>query len=312
MIILNNLEDLPEFDFQTVVTLGNFDGIHLGHRHIINSCVFQAKKINGKSVVVTYDHQNSALYHSDRDFIYLNHEKIKILENVGVDYLVLIPFSDEVKNITARKFLFEIIKKQLNAAIIIIGYDHHFGKNREGNIGYLKKYEEVLNYRVIQIEPVIYDNKIISSSRIRNEIATGDFKAANEMLGYPYHITGKVMRGFGRGKITGFPTANIKIPFRKLIPSEGVYIANIEYNNKKYKSLVNIGKNPTFNNENLSIEAHILNFSENLYDKNLTVFFAAKIRNEKKFSSVEELHQQIENDIKFANEYYGNFEKPVF
>ncbi|MDH4200405.1 MAG: bifunctional riboflavin kinase/FAD synthetase [Spirochaetia bacterium] len=304
MVVFNNLHEIENIGYPGVITLGNFDGIHLGHRKIIQKCMEESARINGKCVVVTYDHQNSALFKGNPEFIYMNHEKINILENIGVDYLLLLPFSEEIKNITADEFLTGLLINKLNAQIIIIGYDHHFGKNREGDIDYLKKRAHHFGYSVIQIEPVLYENKIISSSRIRSDLVLGNIKHANAQMGLPYFISGQIVHGFNRGKLTGFPTANIKYSGKKLLPAEGVYLAEIYFSQNTFSGIVNIGYNPTFNNDKLSIEVHILNFRENLYGENITVYFLEKIREEMKFDNIDDLKRQINTDINFAKKYF--------
>ncbi|MDH4263628.1 MAG: bifunctional riboflavin kinase/FAD synthetase [Spirochaetia bacterium] len=306
MNVIYDLDHIKKSDLPGVVTLGNFDGIHLGHKKIITRCIEEAKTINGPSIVVSYDHQRSAIFKDHREFITSTAEKIEILQNLGVDILILIPFSEKVKNMRADEFLKELLIHKLNTRIIVIGYDHHFGKNREGNIHYLKNRADEFNYKVIQIEPVYYMDRIISSSRIRSDLVMGDIKKINEQLGSQYQIFGKVVKGFQRGNITGFPTANIQISDNKLLPIDGVYygIIKIPSQNITRTCVINIGKNPTFNNNKLSVEVHILDFAANIYDTPVQIYFVGRLRDEKKFDNIENLKIQIKDDIEIARTFF--------
>jgi len=313
MRVIYDLESLEKSDVYGVVTLGNFDGIHRGHRSIIQRCIDEAEKIQGRSIVVSYDHQNSAVFHHHREFITTTGEKIEILENLGVDTLILIPFSEKIKNMTADDFLSDLLVKKLNARVIVIGYDHHFGKNREGDIDYLRNRSREFQYEVIQMEPVYYLDRIISSSRIRSDLVMGQLNKVSDQLGYDYMILGKVVAGYNRGMAIGFPTANISVSEKKLLPLDGVFAgkAQIEINGQKTvkNCVVNIGKNPTFQNKKISVEVHLLDlspdFSPNLYDQQIRVSLLVRLRDEKKFENVEALKNQIRNDIEKAQTIFG-------
>jgi riboflavin kinase/FMN adenylyltransferase len=302
MKVIFDLDQIERMNLPGVVTLGNFDGIHQGHRKIITRCIDEAKKINGQSIVVTYDHQTSAIFKSHREFITLTDEKIEILKKLGVDVLILIPFSEKIKNMRADDFLKQLLIDKLNTRIIVIGYDHRFGKDREGNIHYLESRSGEFNYEVIQIDPVYYMDRIISSSRIRSVLVMGDIQKVNEQLGSPYVVFGSVVRGHQRGQLTGFPTANIHISENKLLPVDGVYFGKLELetNSVLLPCVVNIGKNPTFDNNKISVEVHVLDFSENLYDLPVHIYFLGRLRDEKKFDGIESLKKQIQTDVELA------------
>lgn len=308
MIVIDNLDDIQPLADSGVITLGNFDGIHLGHKEIISRCVNEAGHINGKSIVVTYDHQSSALFKGNHEFISLNTEKIEILKNLNVDILILIPFSEKIKNLQAEDFLRDILIKKLNTRIIVIGYDHHFGKNREGNIDFLKSRSAELKFDVIQIPPVYYKNRIISSSRIRSDLVIGNIQGVNDQLGSPYIMSGKVVHGDKRGRIIGFPTANVLVSDKKIIPADGVYAGKIDTGSGLFPCVINIGNNPTFDKKKFSIEVHILDYSGTLYDTLVMVLFLCRIRNETRFDGVDQLKHQIQQDINFARDYLKNFE----
>lgn len=310
MEVFHNISDISNLPKPAVITLGNFEGIHNGHRKIIETCINEARKIGAHCVVVTYDHSRSVIFKERPEFIYVVRERIRLIESLGVDYLLLIPFSEEIKNIAAKDFLQSLLIEKLKAKLIIIGYDHRFGKNREGNIDFLREYSAEFGYDVRQMEPVEYEGRIISSSRIRSNLVMGDIEKANAQLGCPYHITGTVTKGFQRGTQIGFPTANIETPARKLIPAEGVYAGQIELDDKrKYFSVINIGHNPTFNNKKLTVEAHILDFNESIYDKEVTLYLLKKIRDEVKFKDSATLTDQIYRDIHDAAIYFKSLKK---
>ena len=299
MQIFTNLSEIgSEFKSGSVVTLGNFDGLHLAHRALIEKLRAESNLRKLPSVLVTY-YPNPAIVlgkNKDLKYIYSEEKKISLLETMGIDYLIVVPFTLELSELTAYKYIREILHELLNAKHIILGYNHFFGKNREGDFDFLNKFATEFSFSVSKLDPVYIGNEKISSSYLRNVLLEGDIEKANNILGIPFSIKGSVVHGDKRGRTIGFPTANLKINEMQLIPGNGVYCGYIDYETVIYSAMTNIGIRPTFGELNRSFEINILDFKQDLYDKDLEFFFLRKIREEKKFSGVEELKTQLEND----------------
>lgn len=285
----------------SAVTIGTFDGVHLGHQKILKQLKEGAESIQGESVIFTfYPHPRMVLFPDDDSLKLLSteEEKRELLDKFGVDHLVIQPFTKEFSRITYIEYVRDILVTRLKVKKLIIGYNHHFGRNREGTFEELKKLAPVYGFELEKI-PAQDINKVeISSTKIRKALDAGDVRTANKFLGYDYGMTGKVVRGKGLGKGLGYPTANIQIENKyKLIPANGVYAVMVNYNEKQYKGMMNIGVNPTVTaNGPKTIEVNIFDFDKEIYDEKIRIFFKEKLRDEKKFSSMEELKKAIDGD----------------
>lgn len=282
-----------------VATIGNFDGVHLGHQQIFRKIVREARQCQSKSVVITFDpHPKSVLHPEKRPFYLLTtlDEKLKLIKSLEIDGVMLIPFSLEFSKTTATDFVCRILWEQLRIKKIFIGHDYTFGRGKEGNEEFLARYGKKLGFRVDVTNAVKVGDIIISSTRIRNAICDGDVRLAGSLLGRPYNLKGSVAGGYKRGTQLGFPTANLD-PEKLLLPREGVYAVVVELNGKRYQGVLNIGRNPTFGNENLTVELHILDFSDDIYGEKLELFFIDRIREEIRFDNPESLADQIRSDV---------------
>lgn len=301
MRIHTDFSDFKE-DLKTVVTIGTFDGVHLGHQSIISKLKESAKAIGGQSVILTfYPHPRMVLYPEDHGLQLLNtpEEKAALLEKAGIDHLMIYPFSLDFSRISAYDYVRNLLVNGLKAQKVIVGYDHRFGRNREGDFSTLQEWAEMLNFETEEIPAKDIDEVNISSTKIRTCLLEGDISTATAFLGYEYQLKGKVIHGAKKGRTIGFPTANIEVNYRyKLIPGNGVYAVKVAIAGIMHKGVMNIGVRPTVDNENkLHLEVHIFNFDQSIYDQDIEVFFIEKLRDEKKFGSIDELQEQIAVDI---------------
>jgi riboflavin kinase / FMN adenylyltransferase len=286
----------------TVVTLGIFDGVHRGHRALIDYLVSVAQKKNCESVVITFSpHPRIVLEPENANLYFLTtmEEKTALLEKAGIDHLVVIEFNREFSSIPACDFIRDILFKKIGTRHLIIGYNHHFGRRGEGDINTIRQCSEDLGFIVEQVQGFRTGDGAVSSSVIREALLKGDLDDANRWLGYCYSVSGTVIEGKKIGRTLGFPTANI-LPDsgNKLIPCNGVYAVEVIVDNKIYPGMLNIGSNPTVN-DNISfrsIEVNILGFDEDIYGKRITVVFRYRLRDEKKFNGLEQLTEQMETD----------------
>ena len=298
------------YDFKptkkTIVTLGTFDGVHIGHQKIIEKLLQNAKEYNCESLILTFFPHPRMVLQEDSDIKLLNtiDEKSVLLDKLGLDNLIIHPFDKEFSQLSAEEFVKKILVDTFNIQKIIIGYDHRFGRNRTANIDDLILYGEKFGFEVEQISAQEINEVSISSTKIRNAILDGNMALANEYLGYNYNLSGIVSQGKQLGRTIGFPTANLKIPEEyKLIPKNGVYIVKSILNQITVFGIMNIGVNPTVNGENLSIEVHFLDFDADLYDEKITISIIDRIRDEQKFESVALLKLQLEKDKNTALSY---------
>jgi riboflavin kinase / FMN adenylyltransferase len=306
MEVIIGIESLPTFKMP-VITTGTFDGIHVGHRKILNRVIEKSKAIGGESVLVTFHpHPRLVLFPEDNDLRLLNtlSEKQELLEKMGLDKVLIIPFDGAFSRMKANEYVEVFLKKTLNVHTLIVGYDHHFGRNREGNYALLKPMSVQLNFDLEEIPAQDIDQIKVSSTKIRQALNVGDVKTAAEFLTYPYSISGKVEHGEGRGKGLGFPTANISLNNEpKLIPANGVYAALVKTTNQLFKAMVNIGHRPTFEpNQDRKIEVHLFDFDGDLYDKTIAVKFIDRLREEIPFPGAEALQFQLKQDALKAKE----------
>ena len=309
MVIYKNLNTIHHLD-KSVLTIGSFDGMHLGHMEIIKDVKLKADKKNIPSVVITFDpHPKSILQsHVQENWCILTStdKKLELLEQKGIDYVLLVPFDLEFAKITAQDFMDSFIVEYFNPDDIVIGYDHHFGNKREGNAEFLKKQSKKNNFNVHVIEPLTIDDISVSSTQIREHIQNCDIKAANNYLGWEYEISGVVVKGEGIGKELEFPTANIMPDHQnQLIPGQGAYCVDAVVCNKTYPGMCNIGNRPTFydGGENV-IEVHLITEDAlSLLDEKIKVTFKIFIRKEKKYGNKTELVRQLELDRQICLSY---------
>ena len=299
---MNVYRHINEFSSEknVVLTTGTFDGVHLGHKKIIDQVVQIAQKINGESVLLTFfPHPRMVLYPESNDLKLLNtiDERLELLRQTGIDHLIIHPFSMEFSRITSLDFVRDILVKKLNTKKLVIGYDHHFGKNREGSFEHLKEYGPLYGFEVEEIPAQEIQQINISSTKIRKSLLIGEIQAANQFLGYHYFINGTVVEGSKVGRQIGFPTANIEVDEDyKLIPANGVYAVKIKIEDNNYSGMLNIGTRPTIKEGDVTIEVNIFNFNQEIYNKPIRIEFFEKIRNEVKFSELTELQQQLNHD----------------
>jgi riboflavin kinase/FMN adenylyltransferase len=285
-----------------VVTLGIFDGVHRGHRALLNCLVERAKEAQGESVVITFfPHPRLILEKRNINLSFLStiEEKKVLLEKANIDHLIIIEFNIEFSRILACDFIKDILVRKIGTKHLIIGYNHHFGRSGEGDFNTIKKCSELLAFRVEQVHGFYTDEGVISSSSIRKALLNGNLDEANRWLGYSYSMSGSVIEGKRIGRSIGFPTANIILADQhKLIPCDGVYAVEVKLEGKDYPGMLSIGSNPTVNSDSTlrSIEVHILNFNKDIYGKNISVTFRKRLRDERKFDNLEELTQQMELD----------------
>ena len=304
---MKTFSNIKEYDNKkSVVTIGTFDGVHIGHKKILERIIFNAKELNCESVVLTFfPHPRMVL--QDNSVVQLLNtvdEKTILLEKTGIDNLIIHPFNQEFSRLTAEEFVKEILLNQLNIRKIIIGYDHRFGRNRTANINDLIVFGKEYGFEVEQISAQEINDNAVSSTKIRNAILEGNITLANNYLGYNYFFSGIVVKGKQLGRTIGFPTANIKInEDYKLIPKNGVYIVKSNYDKKTIFGLMNIGTRPTVEGTNQTIEVFFLNFDKTIYDETLTIEIIEYIRNEQKFDSLNDLKNQINEDKIFAVNY---------
>lgn len=295
-----------------VLTIGTFDGVHVGHQKILQQVKKEAEKIGGESVLFTFfPHPRMVLYPESHGLKLLQtqEEKMAKLARVGVENCIVYPFTFDFSRLSAIEFVRDILVNKLQIKKLVIGYDHQFGKNREGNIEFLKEICEVYGFEVIEIPAQDIDAVNVSSTKIRKAILNGDLAKANEYLGERFELTGTVVHGQAIGKTIGFPTANIRVNSDlKLIPGNGVYAVTVSLKDSDYIGMLNIGNRPTVNDSaDRTIEVHILDFSGEIYAEEITVKFIDKLRDEKQFKDLQELQNQLKEDEKFIRTKYLDF-----
>jgi riboflavin kinase/FMN adenylyltransferase len=297
-LIRENLKDYNSTK-PSVITIGTFDGVHIGHKKIINQLTSISSKNNLISILLSFFPHPKMVLQNDKELKLINtiQEKEGLLNSLNLDYLIIKEFTKEFSRLSALEFVRDILVNKLNAKHIIIGYDHHFGRNRTANIEQLKEFGELYDFKVTEILAQDIDDIAISSTKIRKALINGEITLANKFLGYNFFFSGNVVHGNNIGKTISFPTANIKIdaPY-KLVPKNGVYIVKTTIENQITFGMMNIGYNPTFNGKQKSIEIHFINFNKNIYDKTLTIEMILRIRNEIKFNTVDDLKKQLEQD----------------
>jgi riboflavin kinase / FMN adenylyltransferase len=304
MITFESLNNFVKFP-NPVLTIGNYDGIHLGHKQIIEIVKTRAAEISGTSMLMTFNPHPLSVLRPDNHLGLITPVSIRkrLIEESGIDVLLLLAFTDEFRLTDPEAFVGDILVGKLGIKGLVVGYDFKFGKEGKGNTDILRALSGRYDFFFEIVEAITLNNEKIGSNRIRKLIMTGDVKKAEVFLGRPYIIEGRVSRGYGRGGGIGFPTINIVTEF-EVIPKNGVYISEVRVDDKTYRSVTNIGRNPTFNNLDSSIETFILDFSENLYDKEVSLYFHERIRDEIKFNNADELKQRISMDVQAARSYF--------
>ncbi|MBF0103116.1 MAG: bifunctional riboflavin kinase/FAD synthetase [Desulfobacterales bacterium] len=308
MEVINGIKQIQQPFHNAVVTIGNFDGVHKGHCALFQEAIDRALKVGGKSIVITFEPHPLKVINKAKSppLITLYEQKVELISETGTDVFICIPFTKEFSEINARSFVVDILINTIGMKTIVIGNDYHFGKNREGNLNLLKELSSIYGFDIvipdwISIKSPTHER--ISSTKIREIVQQGLVERAPEFMGRFYQIRGKVVPGRKRGEqLLGIPTANILLQ-DELCPHYGVYAVIVEYQHKKYAGVANIGFSPTFNDHVFTVEVHILNFKKNIYHEPIKIDFIRKLRDEQKFSGLEQLSKQIKIDIEHAKTY---------
>jgi riboflavin kinase/FMN adenylyltransferase len=303
--------DISKFNVKNpVITIGSFDGVHLGHKFVLNQLNNIAAEINGESVVFTFHPHPVRVLHPEKEFVLLTtiEEKAELFEKAGVTHLIIFPFTTEFSQLSYNKFIKNILVDKLHINTILAGYDNAVGKNKEGNYEQLAKLSIKYNFNIIRHNELKLSDEKISSTNIRNLLTQGKLFEASKILGYPYILSGKVVHGQRLGNKLGFPTANIMPPENKFIPGNGVYAITVDFKGLNYKGMMNIGVRPTIepNTQKPVIEAHLFDFKKNIYGEFIKINIIRKLRNESLFESVEALRIQLKKDKQFALETLAN------
>ncbi|RKY85263.1 hypothetical protein DRQ09_07535 [candidate division KSB1 bacterium] len=313
MEIIYDLENYRE-EKETYVTIGTFDGIHLGHQEIIKTLIEKSRVSHKKNILITfYPHPQMVVnskYNSDIELLTSPEEKIEILKNFNIDKILFINFTKEFSEISPEEFLKNVLIEKLNATGVVVGYNHAFGKGRKGRIEFLKDFGKRNGMEITVVEPVIVNGKPISSTLIRKLLKSGDVLKASRYLGSRYFINGEVVKGAGRGKRLGFPTANLIVKnSRKLIPRNGVYIVKIVFKDEIYNGMFYIGTRSTYGETERTLEVNIFDFNKDIYGEMLKIIFLKRIRNDETFKSEHELYLQLKKDKRESIYFIKNMDK---
>ena len=287
-----------------VATTGTFDGVHLGHRKILNQLVAKAKKVGGESVLLTFSPHPRIVLQPDVELELLSseNEKISLLEKTGIDHLIIHPFTREFSRTQSLDFVREFLVNKIGVKHLVIGYDHHFGRNREGSFDHLKEFGPIYGFEVEEIAAFDIDQVNVSSTKIRNALAEGNIELANMYLGAPYSISGRVIKGNQIGRTIGFPTANIECNFmQKLLPADGVYAGKLHVNGHTYNAMANLGSRPTIGSKQRKLEVHCIGTDIQLYESEVRFELFKFLRDIEEFANLEALKKQLEVDKKEAN-----------
>lgn len=308
MVIYHNLDVITQPFHQAVITIGNFDGVHLGHQTLFRKVKERARAVGGQSVVITFDPHPIKLMRPDKQLPMLTTtaQKIKLLADLEVDVIIVHPFSPEFGAMPAREFVQYYLVQRLGAQEVVIGHDYRFGRNREGNIALLQTLGAEFGFPVHVVDAIQIDNTVVSSTLIRNLVRDGQVSAAQDFLGRSYEVTGAVIRGHGRGaRLLGFPTANLAVDNGLLVPAAGIYAVRAELRGQIFPAVANIGTCPTFNNQELSLEVFLMDFDQDIYGARLAVQFVQRLRDERRFADVPALVTQIKRDVAAARQIIG-------
>jgi riboflavin kinase/FMN adenylyltransferase len=298
MQVYRDINSIPQSK-NAVITIGTFDGVHKGHQAIVKQINFLANEINGESIIITfYPHPRTVIQPGQPVFT-LNtlDEKLDLLSSLKVNNTVVVPFSREFSELDAQEYVNDFLIGKFNPKIIVFGYDHRFGKNRNGNIQLLREIAAQHKIRVVEISKQTIQDITISSSKIRQALLSGDIQSATDLLGYNYSISGLIIKGDQIGRLLGYPTANIHVNDEsKLIPGDGVYAVKVNLKNENYNGMMSIGMRPTFNGTSRRLEVNIFDFNRDIYGETLTVQFIDFMRKEERFNSVDDLIRAMKND----------------
>lgn len=300
MRVFKDIHHLPVLG-SPVITIGTFDGVHLGHQKIIDQLKKEASLAGGETAIVTFFPHPRKVVHKEQKPLYLLNtlnEKLELLEKYGVDNVIVVPFNQEFANQSAAAYVEDFLVKQIHPSVIIIGYDHKFGKDRAGDYKTLESFGEMHGFKVREIPEELLNEVTISSTKIREAIKRGDIAQANEYLGHAYAFSGKVVKGNQLGRTIGFPTANIQMEDPdKLLPAVGVYAVSVkDENGLSYNGMLNIGFRPTVNGNTMTTEVNIFGFNQEIYGQQLTVNLIARLRDEQKFDGLDSLKEQLKKD----------------
>jgi riboflavin kinase/FMN adenylyltransferase len=306
------MEDLPRLvrlrgdDRPAVVTIGNFDGLHQGHRLILDGVLQRSLEIGGQSVLITFDpHPQKVIRpQSAPPLLMTIDQKARLLEVLGFDLLLVIPFSPEMAARTAGQFVDRVLVRSLRSVEVHVGSNFHFGHRKEGSLAFLEEMGRVHGFRAHGVREVEAGGAVVSSSRIRDSLGMGDVELAAELLGYPFHVTGRIVHGAGRGRKLKFPTANLACD-GEILPGHGVYLTRFEIQGGTFSGMTNVGVKPTFGDEELSVETYLLDFDGNIYDESARLFFLKRVRDELRFPDVASLVTRIEKDLEVARDFFG-------
>lgn len=297
MNIINNFKKIHIMK-NTAVTIGNFDGVHIGHQDIINKTISIGKEKELKSLLFTFsNHPTNFFSNESIKNLMTNEDKCKFIRNMGIEVVINIPFDEFIINLTPEEYVKNILVERLKAKEIVIGHDFRFGKNRGGDGSALKEFGQKYGFNVSIIDPIKIGNIRVSSSFIRKLLSEGNIEKATKFLGRNYEIKGSVIHGKKLGRKLGFPTINLDLDKDILTPKTGVYYTKIKIKDTFYDGATNIGYNPTIENSSFSVETHIIDFDGDLYNQEAKIYFIERIRNEKKFSSIDKLKEQMDKDI---------------
>jgi riboflavin kinase/FMN adenylyltransferase len=303
---INSIRDIKK----PILTVGTFDGVHIGHQSIIQRVNDLAKDQEGQSVLLTFHpHPRMVLFPDDDSLKLINtiEEKMSLLESFGLDHVIVIPFEKAFSRMSPVEYVRDILVNKIGIHTIVIGYDHHFGRNRQGDLMLLKELAPLYEFNVEEIPAQDIDEITVSSTKVRNAILEGHIRVANDFLGYKFTISGKVVSGKKIGREMGFPTANIQLDDRhKIIPGDGVYAVKGIIDAKEHEGMLNIGTRPTIDDKGvISIEVHFFNMSADLYDKEIQIIFERKMRNEQKFEDINSLQNQLQADANMVAKYFS-------
>ncbi len=303
MQVFHGIETVQRKLKNPAITIGNFDGVHKGHQALFERVKQLAVDLNGESAVVTFDpHPLEVLFPQKApSFITSHRRKLDLIASCGIDATIVIPFDHEFSRMSAREFVEVVLVEKIGARAIVVGHDYRFGHSREGDIAFLKQLGEQYGFKVETVTGLRVNDTVVSSTGIRQMIVSGNIKEANRLLGRFFEVSGTVIPGRKRGVSLGFPTANIRMP-ALASPRTGVYVVEAEVDGKTYGGAANLGYNPTFGDTDLSLEAHLFDFSQDIYGKSITVRFIDRLRDELRFSSPDELAAQIRKDVDAAKE----------
>ena len=313
MKIFNQLEDITRPFKAAVITIGNFDGVHIGHQALFHEVIEKADAIDGTSIAMTFEpHPMRVLKKNNHPpLITLYEQKEELIKRAGIDVLICIPFTREFASLSAEAFIKDLLVAKIGMQAIIVGEDYTFGKNREGNLAVLKSYASQIGYEVVVADWIKAGQTFsdrISSTRIRELVMAGEVEPACKMLGRHYQIRGSVVKGRDRGgKLLGIPTANLKLQ-DELCPKTGIYAVTVDYRNRLYKGVANIGYSPTFEDNEFTVEVHLLKFNTDIYGEKIRINFIERIRDEKKFAGISELTAQINQDIERAHKILAAYD----